>query len=152
VRRALVLIGLLLLPGCVFRETSLPTAKALLHWSSIELRPAAYCWDFGGRAQCADSAGPEHLLATGDLKPVRTAGGFDTQIQFTTSSPLQRFRVDLAYGPGGPTSMPAGSDQTFPIEAAPPAKTGVYVYAITGGWREGDVTYFLALDLAPGVA
>ena len=149
---ALVAVLLLVTSSCAFGERSLPTARAILHWSAVDLRPAAWCWNFGNRGECADSPGAEVLLHSGDLKPYPTVGGQDALIKFDGAPALQRFDVDLQFGPGSPAKVTPTYENEFAIPMVPPDRGGVYVYAITGTWREGTVSYFLALRLTPGVA
>jgi hypothetical protein len=35
---------------------------------------------------------------------------------------------------------------------SPPAAPGMYVYVVTGTWAEGDVSFYLTIDLIPGAA
>jgi len=153
VKSGLLLIALLLLlPGCVPGTSPLPTARANLHFASIDLPRAAYCWHSGAHGECADSPGPETLLRMGDLKPFATAGGYDIQIVFNPTSQVTSFTVELAYGPGSPSPIATTAPQTFALPQVSVDKAGVYVYAVSGAWPEGDVTFFLALNLVPGVA
>ena len=133
-------------------ETPLPTATATLHWATVDLPRASYCWNSGTRAECADSAGPDQLLATGYLKPYRTAGGFDAAIEFHGPSTSKSFTVELVLSPGGasPRTIPTAGNQSFTV--APVMVSGVYVYLVTGTWANGDVGFYLPLELIPGTA
>ena len=142
-------------PTCVRPGTSpLPTATATLHWGTVDLPRGSYCWNFGEGGECADSAGPDQLLKTGYLKPYRTAGGFDATVHFHATSGRRSLTVSLLLTPGeisrGHVSQP--TQQTFRIPEVASSSAGVYVYAVTGTWAEGDVSFLLALDLIPGVA
>jgi hypothetical protein len=131
----------------------LPTASATLHWATIDLPRGSYCWNSGGQGQCADSAGADQLLRSGYLKPYRTAGGFDVKITFHSASEPNSFNVQLVQSPDGkPSAVTASAPHTFSIGMSPPAATGVYVYLVTGTWAEGDVGFFLTLNLIPGMA
>ena len=134
-------------------QVPLPTASATLHWATIDLPRASYCWSSGGHGECADSPGPELLLKNGDLKPYRTAGGFDIRIAFHSTSTLKHFDVLLMVSPdgkAGPVTMTG--PETFAIRASPPGASGIYVYVVRGTWPEGSVDFLLAIDLIPGVA
>jgi hypothetical protein len=113
----------------------------------------SYCWNSGGHRECADSAGPNELLKTGCLKPYRTAGGFNVKITFHSATQPTTFNVELVRGPDGKVgSVKESGTHTLSLGASPPAAAGIYVYVITGTWPAGDVGFFLALDLIPGVA
>ena len=148
-------VGLVLAAGaCVpFLNTPLPTATATLHWATVDLPRGGYCWSSGGHAECADSAGPDTLLKTGYLKPYRTAGGFDATVHFHGASDPGSFRVTMAHTPTGVAPVPVQThDRTLTIPRVTSGAEGVYVYGVTGVWNEGDVSFFLALDLVPGSA
>jgi len=146
----LALIALTLLAGCVPGGSPLPTATAKLYGAaSIDLPRASYCWSGGGHAACADSPGAETLLRMGELKPYSTAGGFDVQIVFHPLGPLHSFTVDLVHGPGSPSAIATTAPQTFAQPHVHNDKAGVYVYAVSGTWPEGEVTFFLALNVIP---
>jgi hypothetical protein len=151
VSSALVIAALLTSTSCL--RAQLPTASARLHWASIDLPRASYCWNSGGQGECADSADADELLKSGYLKPYRTAGGFDVKITFHASSQPKTFDVQQIQSPDGkPVRVPETTPNTFSIGMSPPAAPGLYVYLVTGTWAEGDVGFFLALDLIPGAA
>jgi hypothetical protein len=133
-------------------ETPLPTATATLHFAQVDLPRGSYCWNSGTHGECADSAGPDQLLARGYLKPYRTAGGFDATITFHGPSDPKTFDVQLLETPAGvgARSISASGDRTFHVDQVTVA--GVYVYVVTATWPQGDVGFFLALDLIPGGA
>lgn len=148
--RLAVLVGLLALGIC---QQPLPTASATLHWATIDLPRGSYCWSSGGHGECADSAGPDLLLKSGQLKPYRTAGGFDAKIAFHSSSAPKSFEVLLMVSPDGTTGPVSLTGQdVIKIGMSPPARVGVYVYVVRGTWPEGSVDFFLAIDLIPGGA
>jgi len=164
-RRRLVVYGALLfagiltasscLPGQAFfaGKHPLPTASATLHWATIDLPRGSYCWNSGGQGECADSAGPEQLLKTGYLKPYRTAGGFDVKITFHSSSQPHGFTVQLIQSPDRkPMSVDESTPHMFALRMSPPAVAGIYVYVATGTWAEGDVGFYLTVQLIPGTA
>src|SRR5260370_8911865 len=88
-----LLAAVLTLSSCL--SAQLPTAAATLHWATIDLPRGSYCWNSGGRGECADSAGANDLLKTGYLKPYLTAGGLDAQITFPSASAPTRFHAHL---------------------------------------------------------
>ena len=156
----IVLLGLVIATcGCAWAgglpgaKNPLPTASATLHWATIGLPRGSYCWNTGGRAECADSAGADQLLKTGYLKPYTTAGGFDVTITFHSASQPNSFNVQLIQSPDGKfATVNESSSRTFSIGMSPPAKSGLYVYVVTGTWSEGDVGFYLTLQLIPGGA
>lgn len=148
--RLAVLLSVLALGVC---QQPLPTASATLHWATIDLPRASYCWSSGGHAECADSPGPEMLLKSGDLKPYRTAGGFDVKVTLHSTSTLKQLAVLLMVSPDGKAGpVPLKGADTFAVAMSPPAGAGVYVYVIRGTWPEGTVDFYLALNLIPGGA
>ena len=149
-----LLLGLLMATGgCLWGGGSLPTASATLHWATIDLPRASYCWNSGGQGECADSAGTDQLLKSGYLKPYRTAGGFDVKITFHAASQPNSFNVQLVHSPDGKlAAVTESAPHTFSIAMIPRAAIGVYVYLVTGTWAEEDVGFFLTLDLTPGTA
>lgn len=151
---ALVLVAGSCLPGGVLTGARpLPTASANLHGVTVDLPRGSYCWTSGGHGECADSAGPEALLKTDYLKPYRTPGGFDVEISFHSATQPSTFNVQLFQSPDGKVGpVKESSTPTFSLGASPPAASGMYVYVVTGTWPEGDVSFFLAVDLTPGVA
>jgi hypothetical protein len=156
---AFVLGVLVVTSGCVGggglqgTSNSLPTASATLHWATIDLPRGSYCWNSDGHGECADSAGPDELLKTGYLKPYRTAGGFDVKITFHSAIQPSTFNVELLHSPDGKVGpVKESGTHTFSLGASPTAPAGTYVYVVTGTWPEGDVGFFLAIDLIPGVA
>jgi hypothetical protein len=131
----------------------MPTASATLHWATIDLSRGSYCWSSGGLGECADSASADQLLKSGYLKRYRTAGGFDVKITFHSASQPKSFNVQQVQSPDGKVApVTESSPHSFSVGMSPPAAAGLYVYLVTGTWAEGDVGFFLALDLIPGVA
>lgn len=158
IRRWAVVASLVLtascFPGAIFpAEQPLPTASATLHWATIEMPRGSYCWKSGGHGGCADSADADTLLETGYLEPYRTAGGFDVTISFHSAEQPANFDVKLLLSPDRVVGhvMETGI-HTFNLAASPPAEAGTYVYGVSGKWPEGDASFFLAIDLVPGVA
>lgn len=142
-----------LIAACSFLPSPLPSASANLHWATIDLPRGSYCWNSGGQGTCADSAGVTQLLESGYLKPYRTAGGFDAKITFHASSQPNAVMVQLIQSPGGkPMTVSESGPNTFSVGMSPPAVSGLYVYVVTGTWAEGDVGFYLALELIPGIA
>jgi hypothetical protein len=148
---AVVIAVVLTSSSCL--RADLPTASATLHWATIDLPRGSYCWNSGGQGECADSVGADQLLESGNLKAYRTAGGFDAKITFHASSQPKTFDVQQIQSPDGkPVRVTETAPNTFSIGMSPPAAPGLYVYLVTGTWAEGDVGFFLALDLIPGAA
>lgn len=90
--------------------------------------------------------------ADGRLKPYATAGGYDIQIVFHPLFQLRRFTVDLVYGPGSPSAIATTAPRTFAQPQVQDDEAGVYVYAVSGTWPKGDVTFFLTLKVSPETA
>lgn len=131
----------------------LPTASATLHSATIDLPRGSYCWNGGGQGECADSAGADQLLKTGYLKPYRTAGGFDVKINFHSDAQPTGLTVQLVQGPDGKAmTVDKSGPRTFGLGVSPPAAAGVYVYVVTATWAEGDVGFFLTIQLIRGIA
>lgn len=150
---ALLLVTSSCLPGAVLTGAKpLPTASATLHGVTVDMPRGSYCWTSGGHGECADSAAPEALLTTGYLKPYRTAGGFDVKITFHSATQPSTFYVQLFQSPDGVGPVKEAGTQAFSLGVSPPASAGTYVYVVTGTWPEGDVGFFLAVDLTRGVA
>jgi hypothetical protein len=149
---AFVLGLLLAAAGCVGGQ-NLPAASATLHWATVDLPRASYCWAAGGRGECADSAGTDQLLESGYIKPYRTAGGFDVKITFHSASQPRSFNVELVKSPDGQlATVRESASHTFGVGMSPPAPAGLYVYVVTGTWAEGSVGFFLAIELLSGAA
>ncbi len=143
---------LLLCTACDFVPVPLPTANATLHFTRLDLPRGSYCWSSGGKAVCADSAGADMLLDTGYLKPYRTAGGYEVLIAFQSNSELRDFHVELVKSPTGNAPVKTTAPRTFSLPEAPGVSAGIYVYMITSTWPQGDVSFFLPIDLIPGGA
>lgn len=150
---------LLIIVACTSGDQSslepsgLPTASANLHWATLNLPRGSYCWSSAGRGTCADSAPVDVLLRTGYLKPHRTAGGYRVHIAFHSSSPPISSRIELVKAPGGNSgAVKEPAPLAFDLPVIPSEGTGVYVYLVTGTWREGSVSFFLVLDGIPGIA
>jgi len=143
---------LLLCAACDFVPVPLPTANATLNSIRLDLPRGSYCWTSGGKAVCADSAGPDMLLDRGYLRPYRTTGGLDVLIAFQSKSELRNFHVELVKSPTGNAPVKTTATRTFSLPAAPGVPAGIYVYMITSTWPQGDVSFFLPIDLVPGVA
>jgi hypothetical protein len=151
VSSALVIALVLASSSCL--QAQLPTASATLHWAAIDLPRGSYCWNSGGRGECADSAGTDELVKSGYLKPYRTAGGFDVRITFHADSQPRTFSVQQIQSPDGKlASVTESAPHSFSIGMSPPAAPGLYVYLVTGTWPEGDVGFYLTIDLIPGAA
>ena len=143
-KAALAVCALLGLTACSIATVPKPTATATLHWHTVQLKLGSYCWSSGGQGECADSAGADALLRTGYLVPERTAGCQSALIKFSTEP--QTFEVQLVYSTTGKTGSVASEDHAFDIGSTP----GTYVYVITGTWSEGDVGFYLPLEIIPG--
>jgi len=59
---------LLLAAACSLGAVPLPTATADIGASHVSLARGSYCWSSGGQGTCADSAGPDILLKTGEAQ------------------------------------------------------------------------------------
>ena len=145
-KAALGICVVLALAACSLGAVPKPTATATLHWSTVPLKLGSYCWSSWGHGECADSAGAQPLLHTGYLVPERTAGCQSALIKFSTEP--KTFEVELAYSTTGKTGSVASKDHAFDIGSTP----GTYVYVITGTWPEGDVGFYLPLEIIPGCA
>lgn len=137
---------ILLAAACSFEAAPLPTATAQLHWGSVPLKTGSYCWSSGGRGTCVDAAPVDDLLRMGYLKPYRTAGCFSALIEFSREP--SAFDVALVYS--STVSPGPVSHQGHQFDITPPP--GTYVYGVSGTWPEGDVSFFLALEVIPGCA
>jgi hypothetical protein len=143
--------GLLLFAaGCEFVAVPLPTASVTLQSVRLDLPRGSYCWSSGGKATCADSASADALLESGYLKPLRTAGGFDVQVAFQSKSELRTFQVQRVKSPIGTATEPSTAALSFHLPAVPAAPAGVYIYMITSTWPQGDVSFFLPVELTSG--
>lgn len=146
-RASILVVGLVVsLAACSPGMTPKPTATATLHWYTVQMKLASYCWSSGGQGVCADSAGADILLRTGYLVPVRTAGCQAAVIKF--SSAPRSFGVALEYSSTGASGQVKPDGFQFDIASRP----GTYVYDVTGTWAEGDVSFYLPLEVIPGCA
>jgi hypothetical protein len=124
-----------------------------LHWATIDMPRGSYCWNSGAGAKCRDSAGAYQPLKTGHLKPYWTAGGFEVGVTFHSASQPKAFKVKLIQSPDGKAGPVAESAaHSFGIGMSPPAAVGLCVYLVTATWTEGDVSFYLTLQLLPGGA
>lgn len=154
-----VLIAGFLVVGCVPGDqgssgrTSLPTASATLHWATVDLPRGSYCWSSGGHGTCADSADPDVLLRTGYLKPYRTAGGYRVQVAFHSAAAPINSTIEMLRSPrGGRGNIAESSPLAFDLPVDPSQGPGIYVYLVTGNWKEGAVSFFLVIDQLAGTA
>jgi len=139
--------------ACDFVPVPLPTATANLQSVRLDLPRGSYCWSSGGKATCADSAPADMLLEHGYLRPYQTTGGFDVRVTFQSKSELRSFRVERVKSPLGTATEPPTAAQSFHLPAVPGAPAGLYVYMVTGTWPQGDVSFFLPVELvSPGPA
>ena len=153
IRPILLVAALLVAGGCSLGGPAaygkaIPTASASLGSSTIDLPRGSFSWASEGFGQSANSAGPDELLKSGYLKPHRTSGGFDVTIAFHAYAQPKAVSIRLFKGPevtGLPLDVSRSS--SFTLRAAPPATAGVYVYVVTGTWPEGDVDFYLPIDL-----
>ena len=140
-------------PGIGPGSSRLPAATATLHWARLTLPRGSYCWKTGSSGACADAAATDALLKTGYLKPYRTAGGYRVQIAYDSQSPPGSTRIDLITAPTGRGGeVRQSAPLAFDLPVIPAEGPGIYVYSITGTWKEGDVSFLLALDEIPGGA
>lgn len=153
IRGILLVAALLVVGGCNLGGTAvygkaIPTASASLRSSTIALPRGSLSWASEGFGQSADSAGPDELLKSGYLKPYRTSGGFDVKITFHAYAQPNAVSVRLAKSPDvAGLPLDVSRSASFTLRAAPPATAGVYVYIVTGTWPEGDVDFYLPIDL-----
>ena len=116
---------LLAVAACSIGPAPLPKATATIGSKHVSLQRGSYCWSSWGKGECADAAPPDALLRTGYLKPVAAASGQRVEISFDRApdrvEPASKFEL--------------------------PSATGQHVYIITGYWPEGDVSFFLAVDV-----
>ncbi|TMF31506.1 MAG: hypothetical protein E6I30_11820 [Chloroflexi bacterium] len=57
-----------------------------------------------------------------------------------------------ADSPGAETLLRMGDLKPYATAGGYDIQTGVYVYAVSGTWPEGDVTFFLTLKVSPETA
>jgi hypothetical protein len=133
--------------------SGLPTASADLRWATVNLSRGTYCWNSAGHGACADSAPPDVLLQKGYLKPYRTAGGYRVQIKFHANSVATNSKIELLSAPsGGSGSIKESAPLAIDLPVIPSQGPGVYVYLVTGTWKEGSASFYLVLDEIPGGA
>jgi hypothetical protein len=149
----LVLMAGVLLSACSGEPSGLPTASAYLHWATVDLPRGGYCWFTAGQGTCADTPGPDVLLRNGYLKPYRTAGGYRAQVVFHSSSAHTSSKIEMIMSPSGRRSaVTEPAPLAFDLPVIPSQGPGVYVYLVTGTWKEGTIGFFLVLDEIPGGA
>jgi len=149
-RTALAAVILVFAAACEFVAVPLPTATANFQSTRLDLPRGSYCWSSGGKAVCADSASADALLESGYLRPFRTAGGFDVQVAFQSQSELRGFQVQRVKSPVGTATEPSTPARSFHLPAVPATPPGVYIYMITSTWPQGDVSFFLPVELTSG--
>ncbi|MEO8745714.1 MAG: hypothetical protein ABI334_06825 [Candidatus Dormiibacterota bacterium] len=75
------------------------------------------------------------------------------KINFHANSQPKSFNVQLMQGPTAKgLTVDASGPQTFHLGVSPPAAAGLYLYSVTGTWAEGDVSFYLTIQLIPGIA
>jgi len=144
----LAAILLVFAAACDFVPVPLPTATATFQSVRLDLPRGSYCWSSGGKATCVDSAPADMLLQHGYLTPYQTTGGFDVRVAFQSKSELRSFHVQRVKSPIGTATEPETAAHTFHLPAVPGAPAGVYVYMITSTWPQGDVSFFLPVELS----
>jgi len=133
---------LLLAAACSLGAVPLPTATADIGASHVSLARGSYCWSSGGQGTCADSAGPDILLKTGYLKPVSEPAGAMVRVKF--SAPPHGLAVNIEWTASGGQLGPVSHDEeSFNLPVDPDR----YVITITGTWQEGDVGFYLPVDV-----
>lgn len=131
----------MLVSACGIGPAPLPTATADVGATHVSLPRGSYCWSSAGQGTCADAADPDTLFRSGYLKPITAAPGTIANVAFSSKpSTVDHVLVWVANGGGNATSTPGAS---FQLGAQP----GRYLYAITGYWHEGDVSFFLPVDI-----
>jgi hypothetical protein len=138
-----VLLLLTVLSGCGSSPAlQLPTASAVIGSTTISLPRGSYCWSSGGQATCADSASPDVLLKTRYLKPVSEPGGANVRVRF--SGQAHGIAVEFLWTASGRKPGPVPYDESgFNLPVDPDR----YVIAITGYFQEGNVGFFLPVDV-----
>ncbi len=129
-----LVLALFVLCACGIGPAPLPTASADVGTTHVSLQRGSYCWSSWGKATCADSAPPDMLLQSGYLKPISAAAG--TRVKVTFSSQPSHASVALEF-----TEVASGASFTLLDEPR------LYIYVITGKWQEGDVGFFLPVDV-----
>jgi len=141
-KAALAAILLVVTAACGAVSAPLPTATAVIGSTSISLPRGSYCWSSGGQGTCADSAPPDILLKTGYLQPVSEPGGATVRVRF--SAPSHGLGVNIEWTASGKQLGPVSHDEesfNLPVDA------DRYVITITGVWQEGDMGFFLPVDV-----
>lgn len=137
-----VLLLLIVLWACGFGAVPLPTASAVIGSTTISLPRGSYCWLSGGQGTCADAAPPDTLLQTGYLKPVTEPGGASVRVSF--SAQAHGLAVEVLWTASGKPPGPVHHDESsFNLPVDPDR----YVITITGTFQEGDVGFFLPVDV-----
>jgi hypothetical protein len=137
--------------ACEIVPVPLPTATATFQNVRLDLPRGSYCWSSGGKATCADSASADLLLEHGYLKPYPTTGGFEVQVAFQSKSELRSFHVQRVKSPIGTSEETTTLARTFHLPEVPGVPAGIYIYMIRSTWPQGDVSFFLPIELASGV-
>lgn len=135
-------LALTVMCACGLSAAPLPTAKAVIGSTAISLPRGSYCWSSAGQGTCADSADPETLLKTGYLKPVSEPAGATVRVSF--SAQAHGLAVDIIWTASGNQLGPVNHDESsFNLPADPDR----YVITISGTFQEGDVSFFLPVDV-----
>ena len=133
---AIAVTGLL---ACSNGQVPLPNATAVVGATHLALARASYCWSTPGRTECADAADPDTLIQTGHLKPVSAQQGSHVSVTFDRNP--QKVETELLW-PSKTLPIPQAGPN-FDLPSAP----GRYVFVATGIWPEGDVGFFLPVDV-----
>jgi hypothetical protein len=129
--------------ACGIGPAPLPVATADIAGKHVSLPRGSYCWSSWGHGECADSTPPDELLRSGYLKPIIAAGGESVNVAFSSSPKSVSLQL-LWTSSGQPSSVIEGHRIPFNLPAGP----GTYVFVVTGTWHEGDVGFFLPVEIA----
>ena len=138
---AIVAFVVLGMPAC--GPTSVPTASVTIAGAHLSLPRGSYCWSSWGKAECADSAGPDLLLSTGYLEPRATGPGVSADVEF--SSPPESLDVSRVWSSTGGLGPVGHSGSHFDL----PSQRGTYVFDVSARWPEGKVDFLLAVQVGP---
>ncbi len=134
--------ALILLTGCSAIQGSsereaLPVLTVTVDGNEYEAAVGPYCWTSGGTGECVDAAGEPFAYAE-RFPPVPAAASSEVMLAFDPAP--DHWHVLEVREDGEENSV---DSKPFVL----PSEPGKYGYSVTGGWPQGDVTFFFIVEV-----
>lgn len=135
-----IAVGLYFIVGVFDAKPPSPTIS--VDGKKIDVAQGSYCWDGLLNASCVDTISPPDLIAHDNIKPTIVSPESELNIEFTEQPSKNTLAVNQWLDNKEVVNVPINNHVL-----KTPKETGVYVYDVHAGWKQGDAAYAFVIEV-----